>query len=506
LDAQSYREDSAGSPDTQSLVLDSICYTKRFGIVQGGNKKSYGGAQCDLEPVEQRESSRRAELSRTQEGSLQTAISHFAQLRIQSPINMIRRLKIENFRSVKNADLELPLLSYICGPNASGKTNFSEALDFLGQVFQRGLPYAVAEKGGFYNMCFRRERRSRGAISFGFGGEIRDSPFLVEIDVAFSLQTRGQTIRSDFYVETETYNFKLSSPNGNGFLTLTRAGDHYDCDASPSFPEDIQSAFPATSYAPEFFKEGQFPSEERSLLYSAPRQPIVPLGYELEQLSSLRVFRINPRTARQSGTPSVLGELGKFGENLPAVLDVLALDYPETFLHLHELVKEVIPDLDSLKTRYTASRQMGLFLQEQGFGNPWDAEELSDGTLMSIALFVALLDPRYNCVVIEEPENSLHPWILRKFLSLCQSVASNKQVVLTTQSPLVVATANPENLFLVERSTGMTKLVRAIDRESVLPEMLSRQFLDLGQYWMSGALGAVPGPGPEQEDLFGGVE
>ena len=30
------------APDTQSLVLDSICYTKRFGIVQGGNKKSYG--------------------------------------------------------------------------------------------------------------------------------------------------------------------------------------------------------------------------------------------------------------------------------------------------------------------------------------------------------------------------------------------------------------------------------------------------------------------------------
>jgi len=41
LDARSHREDSAGSPDTQSLVLDSICYTKRFRIAQGGNKKSY---------------------------------------------------------------------------------------------------------------------------------------------------------------------------------------------------------------------------------------------------------------------------------------------------------------------------------------------------------------------------------------------------------------------------------------------------------------------------------
>ena len=40
LDAKSHREDAAGSPDTQSLVLDSICYTKVNGIVQGENKKS----------------------------------------------------------------------------------------------------------------------------------------------------------------------------------------------------------------------------------------------------------------------------------------------------------------------------------------------------------------------------------------------------------------------------------------------------------------------------------
>jgi hypothetical protein len=44
LDATSSREDSADSSDTYSLVLDSICYTKVNGIVQGGNQKSYDGA------------------------------------------------------------------------------------------------------------------------------------------------------------------------------------------------------------------------------------------------------------------------------------------------------------------------------------------------------------------------------------------------------------------------------------------------------------------------------
>jgi predicted ATPase len=417
--------------------------------------------------------------------------------------NMIKQLRIENFRSLKTVDINLSELSYICGPNASGKTNLSEALDFLGQAFQRGLSYAVAEKGGFYNMCFRRERRSRGAIQFGLIGEVKEGPFSIEVHVAFSLQTRGQTIRSDFYVENESYHFTLRSANGSGHINIIRFGERYNCFVSESLPSDILERYPMVRYTAEFFKENQFPVEERNLLYAAPQQPFYPLGEELQELASLRVFRINPRTARQSGTPSVLGELGKFGENLPAVLDVLALDYPDIFLQLEDLMKEVIPGLTSLRTRYTASRQMGLFLEEEGFGNPWDAEELSDGTLMSMALFVALLDPRYNCVIIEEPENSLHPWILRKFLDCCQQETAQKQVILTTQSPLVVATAKPENLFLVERRKGMTEIVRAIDRESVLPEMLGRRFLDIGQYWMSGALGAVPVPGPEQENLFG---
>jgi hypothetical protein len=40
LDAKNCRDDSAGSSDTQSLVLDSIFYTKPQGFAQGANQKS----------------------------------------------------------------------------------------------------------------------------------------------------------------------------------------------------------------------------------------------------------------------------------------------------------------------------------------------------------------------------------------------------------------------------------------------------------------------------------
>ena len=43
MDAKSDRDDSAGSSDTQSLVLGSIFYTKPPGFAQGGDQKSYCG-------------------------------------------------------------------------------------------------------------------------------------------------------------------------------------------------------------------------------------------------------------------------------------------------------------------------------------------------------------------------------------------------------------------------------------------------------------------------------
>jgi predicted ATPase len=415
---------------------------------------------------------------------------------------MIKHLKIENFRSLKQVELELPEIAYMCGPNGSGKTNFTEALDFLHFAFSRGLSYAVAEKGGFYNMCFRRERRSRSGIRFVLRGTTTTRDIKIDTVVDFTLQTRGQQIRADFYVEAENYSFEMSSAEAVATVRISRSADSYVFTAPDALPPAMKNTFPLLEVFPKFLASAELRPDPLSLLFPSPFQSIFPFADHVENLMGVRVFRINPRTARQAGAPSVLGELGKYGENLPSVLDTFSTRYSELFSRLEDLVKDVIPGLVSLRTRYTASRQMGLFLEEEGFRTPWDAEELSDGTLMIIALFVAILDPRYSCVVIEEPENSLHPWILRRFLAVAEDLPPNKQVLITTQSPFVVALAKPENLFLFERDTGMTHIARAIEREAVLPEMLKRQFMDLGDYWLGGGLGAVPAP-DNQRPLFG---
>lgn len=412
---------------------------------------------------------------------------------------MIEFIHVENFRSLKSVDVPLPALSFVCGPNGSGKTNFSEALDFLSLAFQRGLSYAVADKGGFFNMCFRRERRSRGGITFRLRGTSTRGEHPVEVELEFTLQTKGQAIRSDYYVQNESYRFTINEPGKWRQINLWREEGGY---RSRTYPVEMPGGKEdhVFRFVKALFDENRVPADSRGLLLPSPLESFLPFAVDVKQLTAIRVFRVNPRAARQAGTPSIFGELGKYGENLPSALDNIRINYPESYSRLEELVREVIPGLKSLRTDYTASRQMGLFLEESGFGTSWDAEELSDGTLMSIALFLALIDPRYKCVLIEEPENSLHPWILRKFLALCRELSTEKQIILTTQSPLVVSAALPEQLYIVERGQGETRIVRATDRESILPEMLRRQLLDLGTYWTSGALGGIPKPDDNTTD------
>ena len=44
---------------------------------------------------------------------------------------MLKRVSIQNFKSLKDVTLDLQKVNLLIGPNNSGKTNFLKALEFL---------------------------------------------------------------------------------------------------------------------------------------------------------------------------------------------------------------------------------------------------------------------------------------------------------------------------------------------------------------------------------------
>ena len=80
----------------------------------------------------------------------------------------------------------------------------------------------------------------------------------------------------------------------------------------------------------------------------------------------------------------------------------------------------------------------GLFdlrLHQRGMLRPLRSAEISDGTLRFLLLATALLSPQPpSLMVLNEPETSLHPDLVRPLATLIEEVAKRSQVVVVTHS------------------------------------------------------------------------
>ena len=91
---------------------------------------------------------------------------------------------------------------------------------------------------------------------------------------------------------------------------------------------------------------------------------------------------------------------------------------------------------------------------------------LADGTLRVLSTLVDLVEPSATLLLIEEPETSIHPGLLRRLLAEIDAYTLDRQVVLSTHSLIVVDWARPSDIRLVLRTEGRTS-VRALDDREV---------------------------------------
>lgn len=435
-------------------------------------------------------------------------------------------IEIHNYKSLRDVIIAPSPLSVLVGPNAAGKTNFCDALDFLGEAYRLGLELAVARKGGYENICFRRQRRSKAPIHFRLRFELdtrewgwplwhgwrrRKHQPTILFDHMFEIRTESQNIGSPFYVSQEELGIWLEpSRTGQRQLSLFDYPDeekrilHYKRDGSSNVSLDISSLEQMLvgelekrffeTLTSRFDREGlekRFPETEFFL--SFVDQLLFGIAPFRTTIGSLRVFQLSPRNCRESGVPTPNPELDRFGGNLPAVVEHLKTQYQDRYLELLDTVRRVMPTLEGIETQYTHRKTLGLFVSEEGFGRPWAATDISDGTIQTIALLVAVFDPRTSIVVVEEPENSIHPWALRNFVKAARGVADTKQVILTTHSPILIDQLRPEELWIVQRAEGETKLRLALELDPTIKDAWGKGRFTLSEYLDSGALPeAVP--------------
>lgn len=383
---------------------------------------------------------------------------------------MLKSLRLENFKSFKNAELSLGDLTVLVGTNASGKSNIRDAFRFLHGI-SRG--YSIAEiigekygeggvlqwrgiRGGTKEITYCGADSFAIAISFsvqdgdteydmeyyikvsfvnnpfpsvagekltchGFKNPIFDSPVLLDIEIP--RQFDPNNIHSQLYL----YDYWATYPYADGFTN-----PHFDVGVK-HFPILSQVAGLVSEFRS---REGFDGSISRSLSKLA-----------LTAISDMRFLELSPNLMR---LPTFSGQniLGDRGENLSSVmLDICRNETRKAILldWLQSLTPMDAKDFD-FPEDFTGKVLLRI---EEASGQKTTAYSASDGTLRFLGLLAALLgNQRSRFYFFEEPENGIHPNRLSLLLQLMQQEVANSsmQIVITTHSPLLLNFLSPENL------------------------------------------------------------
>lgn len=440
----------------------------------------------------------------------------------------ITSLAIQNYKSLRGVRFTPRQLNVVVGPNASGKSNLADAIDFIAEVYRHGLEVAITRKGGYENIAFRRMRRSKGAIEielcveldqsdlrrghFGFSED--DEKIRLEIRHAFSIGTRGESIRAEFKVVSEKLAITelrpdervtlVSAARTNGTVSLEGEAVSGGEDAARSASRRARVRVRnrrSLDYLLDFEDLRYFAGRERLLapteLFALSVGRVSPaLDLVARSIGQIRVFQLSANKAREFGVPTPEAELDRYGSNLPAVIDLMKKSSPSAWKGVMRVMRSILPSLQSIDVDYTSSRTLGLFFLEDGFGRSWSAGEVSDGTIQTLALVVAIFDPRSTALVIEEPENSVHPWIARHIIDACREVASERQVIVTTHSPIVMNAVKPEEVWVMWRERGSSHITALVDLDPGFLELWQQGEVPTFEYVDSGALPKALPPAP----------
>jgi predicted ATPase len=371
-------------------------------------------------------------------------------------------LSVRGYRSLYDVRMKPGDFSAIVGPNNAGKTNFVDALQFLGEIARSGLEVAVGREGGFENLAFRRQRRRRGPVSFSFTAcmdsreirRLRPLPpsvrharsVMIEVTYSFALRASSESRDADYRVASENLTITAGT---ECLLELQRKDQDFSVDAADSndvLLEELTEPFRQDAFL-SFVRDRTEPTE--LALNRMTFNPVV--EWLTAALGRTRLFQLNPVECRKPGASTPNPELERHGANLPAVVRYVKQHQHDSWDAVMVAMRRIMPGLTSIETHYTADRHLSLLFAEQGTRG-WTANEVSDGTIQSLALFTCLFDRRVPLVLIEEPENAVHPWIVRTFVEGCRE-ATDKQILLTTHSPALIAFLKPIELDVMWRSS-----------------------------------------------------
>lgn len=214
-----------------------------------------------------------------------------------------------------------------------------------------------------------------------------------------------------------------------------------------------------------------------------------------QAIDGCRVLRLDPDELRESSEllseQEPLDFLNPRGRGLPAVYDAVQSRDNDRFVELQKEVVGLFPAVKGFRLRNvtTHRKAFGVTLAD---GLEVGAEQMSEGLLYFLA-FAILPHLRPNALLlVEEPENGLHPSRIADVVRVLRKISERTQVVIATHSPLVVNELGSDEVSIVTRTPEQGTQVKLM-RDTPDFERRSKVYA-LGELWLSYANGTDEAP------------
>ena len=400
---------------------------------------------------------------------------------------MLKRIKIQGYKSLVDLELDLKPLSVLVGPNASGKSNFLDALQLLSRI---ATCHTLED-------AFEPPYRGHPLESFTFGDEGIKSlleeesvSFSIEVDVQLSttviesVNHRIQEIRETAVKDTQSvdkpvpkqlppvreenlrYRIEMEMLPKLGIL---RVADEYLAALTAKgelnqkrkpFLEQIENRL-------HLRMEGQSHPlyYERYLDYSILSRSHYPPHYPhltamQQELANWLTFYLEPREQMRLPNPvKAVHDIGSMGQDLAAFLNTLQALNKRQFEVVEKSLRTMIPSITGIDVSVNELGEVELDLREGE--KRISARVISEGTLRILGL-LALVGAKETPALIgfEEPENGIHPRRIRRIARFLEArmLLEDIQFIVTTHSSLLPDLIPPESLYVCRKVNGNTEI------------------------------------------------
>lgn len=422
---------------------------------------------------------------------------------------MIVTIEASGFRSLEQFRLKLlPGLNILVGPNGSGKSNIIKLFRFIGLMVTKGISLAVSEMGG-PNQVFRR--LPDGKLSNSFNAKIvgvvvpQDQQVgervAIRYDYSFSviLEKRALSFGEQsltLYILKEP-EWRASKPflrvegsDQTGFEVSNLVVKYLGSKALPDghtrreqIVQDIKAAAKSAKW-------------QSQCLLGRLEAPLYRVWCVVFDLSKGLMLNVVPTDAKQTQAFGAEAGLLSTGFGLPATLLHIKKNQPSSYTRIEELLKLANTQIVNMKIEANmgdATHSISFEMhstKNKTIKLPLSA--MSDGTIKWLVLMAgAEFYKRWLAgLIIEEPENFLHPWMQQEIVKLLKGIVEEDPlttILMSTHSETILNCAKPNEVCVCTMEGGITRVERPKNAKE-LEKVIGESGFGLGHFYLAGAV------------------